>query len=121
MTNRLLILCCIALVGCLGASTKDKFDQFYAQWQRECQQPKVRIMSDTRVYTDLPGYRAIVALGRPALPYLGDKMEHDSGFDFMLAYAVIEIEGWDPSSFGTPTGGVQKVRDEVLVKMRANE
>ncbi len=121
MTKRLLILCCIALVGCRAASTKDKFDQFYAQWQRECQQPKVRIMSDTRVYTDLPGYRAIVTLGRPALPYLRDKMEHDSGFDFMLVYAVIEIEGWDSSSFGTPTGGVQNVRDEVLVKMRANE
>ena len=121
MKTRALIAVCIVLVGCGGEDTRQKFDRYYAQWQSECQQPKVRIMSDARVYTSLPGYRAIVALGRPALPYLRDKMEHDSGFDFMLVSAAIEIEGWKEADFPTNTYSVQELRDHVLVRMKAQQ
>jgi hypothetical protein len=76
-------------------------------------------MSDARIYSGLPSYRAIVGLGRPALPYLRDKMEHDSGFDFMLVYAAIEIEGWHESDFPNKTASVQELRDHVLARMAA--
>ena len=132
---RLLVICCLALMGCGRASgppdanrsppskdTKQQFGRYYAQWQSECQQPKVRIMSDARVFTSLPGYRAIVALGKPALPYLQDKMEHDSGFDFMLVYAAMDIEGWNHMDLPPNlTHSVQEDRDHVLAKMRAHQ
>ena len=120
---RLAILVFFGLVtlGCKRTETADRtqreFERHYAQWLIECKQPKVAIMSDTRAYTSLPSYRAIVALGRPALPYLQQKMEHDSGFDFMLAYAAVEIEGWNASEFHFSS--VQEFRDQVLAKMRA--
>ena len=68
-------------------STKQKFDLLYAQWLADCKRPEISISSSTQTYTSLPSYRSIVALGRPALPYLRDKMEQD----FMLAYAAAEI------------------------------
>jgi len=119
------LIFCLVAVECSQPTrvenTKREFDRYYAQWQKECEQPNVRIMSNSKAYTSLPSYRAIVALGRPALPYLKDKMEHDSGFDFMLVYAAIEIEGWDASSFGKGTGAVQGLRDKVLARMRAEQ
>ena len=121
MVTRALIAFCCVLAGCGREDTRQKFDRYYAQWQRECDQPKVRIMSDSRTFTSLPGYRAIVALGRPALPYLKDKMEHESGFDFMLAYAAIEIEGWKEADFPDDLRGVQGLRDDVLARMKAQQ
>jgi hypothetical protein len=112
---------CILAFGCRQTATANQtqraFERHYAQWLIECKQPKVAIRSDSRVYTSLPSYRAMVALGRLALPYLQQKMEHDSGFDFMLAYAAAEIEGWKISDF--QFSSVQEFRDQVLAKMRA--
>jgi hypothetical protein len=99
--------------------TKQKFEQYYTQWLSECDQPKVRIMSDAHVFTSLPSYRAIVALGRPALPYLRQKMEDNTGFNFMLVYAAIEIEGWKVSDFDST--GVQEIRDKVLERMKSEK
>ncbi len=122
---RLAFLICLSLlvVGCKRTATEDstrrEFDRHYAQWLIECKRPEVAIRSDVRGYTGLPSYRAIVALGRPALPYLQQKMEHDSGFDFMLAYAAVEIEGWNDSEFHFSS--VQEFRDQVLTKMRTQQ
>jgi hypothetical protein len=121
MVARLLIAFFIVLAGCGREDTRQKFNRYYAQWQRECDQPKVPIMSDSRAFTNLPGYRAIVELGHPALPYLREKMEHDSGFDFMLAYAAIEIEGWKERDFPDNLRGVQGLRDDVLARMQAQQ
>jgi hypothetical protein len=101
---------------------REQFYHDYAQWQIECHQPKVRIMSDARVFTSLPGYRGIVSLGRPALPFLQDRMEHDSGFDYMLVYAAMDIEGWKHTDLPPNlTYSVQEDRDHVLAKMRAHQ
>jgi hypothetical protein len=49
-------------------------------------------------------------------------MEHDSGCDFMLAYAVMEIYGWQLSDVGIDpldlNFSVQKLRDMVLERMK---
>jgi hypothetical protein len=117
------VLLCLVGFGCAKVSgeeeAKRSFDRAYDQWVSDCKRPEIAISSDTRTYTSLPSYRAIIALGRSALPYLRQKMEHDTGFDFMLAYAAIEIEGWHLSEFHTSSG--QELRDRVLAKMRANE
>ena len=93
-------------------TTKQKFDTLYAQWIAECKRPEISLSSDTHTYTSLPSYRAIVALGRPALPYLQEKMEQD----FMLAYAAAEIQGWKRSDF--PARSEQEFRDKVLERMK---
>jgi hypothetical protein len=64
----------------------------------------------------LPSYRKIVALGKPALPALEQKMVEDKGLDFMLAFAVVEICGWDRQEF--QSGSEQEFRDLVLRKLR---
>lgn len=134
MRTRLSIICYIGLIGCSrtpnpqdiahareAEQVKEQFSDYYVQWRIECQQPKVRIMSDARVFTSLPGYRAIVSLGRPALPLLQEKLEHDSGFDYMLVYAVMEIEGWKETEFPHKEMSVQEDRDHVLARMRAKK
>jgi len=117
------ILLCLVAFGCGKVSgekeAKRNFDRSYDQWISDCKRPEIAVSSNTRTYTSLPSYRAIVALGRPALPYLKQKMEHDTGSDFMLASAAIEIEGWSLSEFHASSG--QELRDQVLAKMRANQ
>ena len=117
------IVICLVALGCHDTAGRTEpqrdFDRSYNLWVSDCKRPEIAVSSDSRTYTSLPSYRAIVALGRPALPYLKQKMEHDTGFDFMLAYAVVEIEGWNLSEFHPSSG--QELRDQVLAKMRAHE
>jgi hypothetical protein len=92
---------------------KRKFDLYYASWMKECERPEVVTSSQSYTYTNLSSFRNIVALGRPALPYLKEKMEKGN---FLLAYAVIEILGWTRSDFHTDTE--QGFRDMVLERMK---
>ena len=59
----------------------------------------------------------MVAMGRPALPYLQEKMEQGQGMDFMLAFAVVEINGWNKADFRG--GSEQDFRDKVLARMKS--
>lgn len=67
-------------------------------------------------YTGLPAFRSIVALGRPALPYLREQLERDQEGDFMLAYAAAEICGWKRTDFDARTE--QDFQEMVLVRLR---
>ena len=120
--RRLLSIFALALVCSAYASPeptnsiKQKFEQLHAEWVKQCDAPAVSISSNPQTYTALPAFRSIVAMGRPALPYLKWQMENDRGLDFMLAYAVIEICGWKSSDFHTYD--LQKFRDMVLERMK---
>jgi hypothetical protein len=92
-------------------SVQNQFDREYAEWQKQRENSSVRYSSNTKDYVALPAFRSIVALGRPALPYLKEQMKTD----FMLAYAVAEICGWQRTDF--PAYGEQDFRDMVLEKM----
>jgi hypothetical protein len=96
---------------------KSKFERCYAQWLEECRKPEISISSSTHTYTNLPGFRSIVALGRPALPFLQEKMEEDRDFNFMLAYAVLEINGWKHSDF--KARNEQELCRQVLQRMES--
>ena len=92
-----------------------EFEHLYSAWHQECE--RIRFSSNTGDYIGLPSYRKIVAMGKPALPSLERKMAEDKGTDFILAYAAIEICGWDRHEF-RGGGGEQGVRDRVLQKLR---
>jgi hypothetical protein len=97
-------------------TTATEFDSLYADWHRECE--KIAVSSRTLDYTALPSYRKIVALGRPVLPFLEEKLSANKAGDFMLADAVVEICGWDRHDFKTGSG--QQFRGEVLQKLKAS-
>jgi len=113
--------CFVVFAGChqqirppLEEATKGEFERQYAAWHQECE--AISFSSNTYDYIGLPSYRKIVALGKPALPYLEQKMEEDKGLDFMLAFAVVEICGWGKQEF--QRGSEQEFRDRVLRKLR---
>jgi hypothetical protein len=87
-------------------------ERLYLAWKQEC--VPVSYSSNSRTYTALPSYRKIVAIGKPALPFLEHKMQGDE--DWMLAYAAAEICGWDERSLGASSG--QDYRDKVLKRLR---
>lgn len=91
------------------------FERLYSAWHQEAE--KIRLSSNTYDYIGLPSYRKIVAMGKPALPALEQKLAEDKGRDFFLAFAVVEICGWDRREFRG--GSEQEFRDRVLRKLRA--
>jgi len=118
----IILLCCTAF-GCdrLSAEQRAKrdFDHHFAQWRAECRQPKIRILSDVHAFTELPSFRAIVALGRSALPYIIEKMQDDRYSE--LALAVVEINGWQHQVHSIEAVSTQEYRDEVLARTRSQK
>jgi hypothetical protein len=92
-----------------------EFERVYAAWHQEAQ--AILQSSMTYDYIRLPSYRKFVGLGGAAVPALERKMTEDKGLDFMLAYAVVEICGWDLREFRGGGGG-QGFRDLVLRRLR---
>jgi len=118
-----LVLCFLLLAGCHhplaptpSGATASECERFYLTWHQECE--RIGYSSNTYDYIGLPSYRKIVAIGKPALPFLERKMAEDRGLDFMLAFAVVEICGWDRQEFRG--GSEQEFRDRVLKKLRDN-
>ena len=112
-----LVVCFLVFAGCHhppgpmpGAATEAECQRLYSAWKRECE--PVGFSSNSGTYIALPSYRRMVAIGKPALPFLEHKMQED----WMLAYAAAEIWGWDRRSLGGPSG--QEFRDGVLKKLR---
>jgi len=112
-----LMICFLLFAGCHhpaapvpNTATEAECERLYLTWKQECE--PVGPSSDSGTYTALQSYRKIVAIGRPALPFLEHKMQED----WMLAYAAAEICGWDKWSLGASSG--QDFRDKVLKKLR---
>lgn len=69
---------------------KKKFDQLYAKWEKAIQDPKIQSSSRPKDYTENEPYRAIVKLGKDALPFVLEKM--DQGV-FFMSEAALKIAG----------------------------
>lgn len=97
-------------------ATAKEFQGLYTAWHRE-----IAATGDysgpSTVDTQLPAFEKIVALGKPALPYLKQKLEENQGDDCFLAFAVVEICGWNPQDFATKKG-MRDFRANVLRKMQ---
>jgi hypothetical protein len=74
----------------INPGLREKFDALFEEWQRAIQDPKVQLSSRPQDYIDNEPYRAIVKLGKDALPFIIEKLEHGV---FLLNQAVADIEG----------------------------
>jgi hypothetical protein len=92
-----------------------KFNLYYAAWMKDCERWEIQVSSHTKTRTDLPSFKKIISLGRPALPLIKEKMKSN----FIMAYAAIEILGWKRSDF--KTSSEQEFRDRVLERMRVEK
>jgi len=95
-----------------AGSAEQTFNRLYAEWRADFEKPEVSYSSNTETYTALRSYRAIVALGRPALPCLQENMQQD----WKLVYAAAEIQGWNRFDFQAEYE--QDFRDMVLERMK---
>ena len=100
-------------------SVEKKFNQYYQDWKKETHLSE---HSDTGWYTSRPSFRKIVGLGMDVLPLLEKKLKEDklnTGGDFFLAFAVVEICGWNKADFYSlgKIIGEQGFRDNVLKKL----
>ena len=77
-------------MGNENKSIKEKFDELFAEWEKVIHDPKVQISSRPQDYINNEPYREIVKLGKEALPFIMEKLEHGV---FFLNQAVVEITG----------------------------
>ena len=91
------------LVACTHAPTAvSEFQRLRAQWLVEGE--GVRVSSRSADYTALPAFRAIVALGPGVAPVIQEHLEATGcEEDFLLAYALVEINAWEESDIRAPT------------------
>lgn len=75
----------------------ERFNLLHSTWQKECD--GIKFSSRTTDYINLPSYRKLVALGRPALPLFYERLKNTNSLDFMLAQCVVEITGWESGEF----------------------
>ncbi len=121
MKHNLLILLLVGFIatGCGWFSVERKFEKRYAAWHNNLKH--LPYTEKTADLISMPTFRAIVALGRPALPHIIAKMQRERGVNDFLAFAVVEISGWNPADFSsdpTLTGNVGEFRDNVMAKYR---
>jgi len=85
------------LTACAPRPTAEsEFQRLRAQWLVESE--RVRFSSRSADSTALPAFRAIVALGPSAAPAIRRHLEATGcEEDFFLAYALVEVNGWDAS------------------------
>ena len=97
-------------------TSAQEFERLYSAWHHDLETEGDG--SDNVTWeVGRPSFRNIVAMGKPALPYLKRKLEEDKDSDALLAFAVVEICGWDIHDYQTKRG-VGDFRDNVLKKLR---
>ena len=81
--------------------TQKTFNDLFEQWAEHLEtDPSFGIRSDLEAFIDNEAYRAIVSLGKPALPFLVEKLRE--GY-FQFNTAVSDISGITPKQV-TPEG-----------------
>jgi hypothetical protein len=96
-------------------ATSQEIQRLYVAWHQEIAAQPDSSGPSTMVIR-LPSFRSMVAMGKPALPFLKQKLEENKGEDCFLAFAVVEIYGWDSHDFAG-YHGAQEFRANVLRKM----
>lgn len=73
-------------------NVRERFDELYAAWEREIQDPRIQFSSRPKDYIENEPYRQIVQLGKEALPLILEKI---SAGVFFMNQAALEIAGSD--------------------------
>ena len=120
-----LVLSIVLLSGCVShrppSAAAQEFERLYSAWHYDFE-TEGDGSSNVHWEVGRPSYRNIVGMGKPALPFLKQKLEENKGPDCLLAFAVVEIYGWDAHEFwGAGYPKVQEFRTNVLRKMKANK
>lgn len=92
---------------------ENEFIDRYAKWKARMKD--MPPYSKSTAYTSLSEYQDFIALGLEAVPFLLQKLRENEGMDFLLADAIINIKGWDPTSF--PQTDLEKRRLAVIEKL----
>jgi hypothetical protein len=71
---------------------RKEFDRLYAEWEEVIKDPRIQASSRPKEYVDVEPYRAIVALGEDALPFILEKIADGV---FLMNQAALEISGTD--------------------------
>ena len=126
LSSLVLVLSIVFLSGCMSqhpprSSSREasalELERLYSAWHHDLE-TEGDGSDNTTWQIGRQSYRNIVAMGKPALPFLEQKLEENKGEDSLLAFAVVEICGWNKHDF---VGfGVKDFRANVLRKMQAN-
>ena len=121
-----LVLCIVFITGCAShhissSSSREtsamEFERLYSAWHHDIE-TEGDGSDNATMQIGRPSFRDIIAMGKPALPFLEQKLEDNKGEDCLLAFAVVEICGWDRHDF---VGfGAQEFRANVLRRMQAS-
>jgi hypothetical protein len=124
-TTAALFLSIVCLSGCVShhpsssssnTASALEFDRLYSAWHHDLETEGDG--SDNAAWEiGRPSFRNIVAMGKPALPFLEQKLQGDKDSDGLLAFAVVEICGWNIHDFQAKRNA-REFRDNVLRKLR---
>ncbi|MDJ0631130.1 MAG: hypothetical protein QNJ44_22930 [Rhodobacter sp.] len=71
---------------------REEFDRLFAEWEERIRDPKIQASSRPKDYVEVEQYRAIVDLGKDALPLVLEKIADGV---FLMNQAALEISGMD--------------------------
>ena len=96
-----------------------KFKAAYHRWAAHIyENPRIKLSSKSGAYTGVPPFEDIVKLGKPALPFIANEMARDdSDFVLFLGKAVLMIQGWTETDFGSPTS-LQELNRKIIDRLR---
>lgn len=76
-------------------SISDRFNALYRDWNQQVAAGPTSLSSSDDAYIALPAFRGMVALGRPAIPLMIEKLRSDAEAHFLI-HALAEITGEQP-------------------------
>lgn len=98
---------------------REKFTNLYNKWQDYINRPEVKISSRSESYTECSPYNDIINIGKPALPYLFEKLKEGkrSGWEesqFFLWYAIRDITEIDLTE-DNKSLGEQEIAEKYII------
>ena len=83
-----------------NASPETRFMARYHRWVAAIyDRPGTLLSSNGRDYTNFPEFDEIVALGKPALPFIACEIEAHADMTIFLGEAIVRITGWNRADF----------------------
>lgn len=68
--------------------TKRQFEAAYRKWKKAIKDPEIMVSSRPQDYTDIKEFKALVKLGKGALPFILEKIEAG---EFLLNGAALKL------------------------------